>query len=283
MKKHTLLSDTVVFLLIVFLFIIPPFFAASLVLAADAGQSTSSLFKGWDFPWYQILLAVIALLILAFYYGNEHDEADAVKAGKAEKSDSIPDSLWRHLIVFPVVFTFGMLFAVSLLCRFVAEVTGAFESDILVIKPEGILQWLFCIVNFLCAAFYEEVLYRFYFIDKLFDLIRQRARGLKSQNSDDLSSQKSSDLNLQQSGDLNLRQSGDLINQRSCRPRWVMWLCEVLGVLAFAFAHLYMGWISVLNAALAHVFLRLCYKKNGHLWPCVTAHFFYNVISLILL
>lgn len=267
MKKHTLLSDTVVFLLIVFLFIIPPFFAASLVFAADAGQSTSSLFKGWDFPWYQILLAVIALLILAFYYGNEQDEADAVKAAKAETSDSIPDSLWRHLIVFPVVFTFGMLFAVSLLCRFVAEVTGAFESDILVIKPEGILQWLFCILNFLCAAFYEEVLYRFYFIDKLFDVIRQRARGLSSQRF----------------GDLNLQQSGDLINQRSCRRRWVMWLCEVLGVLAFAFAHLYMGWISVLNAALAHVFLRLCYKKNEHLWPCVTAHFFYNVISLILL
>ena len=250
MKKHTLLSDTVVFLLIVFLFIIPPFFAASLVLAADAGQNTSSLFKGWDFPWYQILLAVIALLILAFYYGNEQDEADAVKAGKAEKFDSIPDSLWRHLIVFPVVFTFGMLFAVSLLCRFVAEVTGVFESSISVIKPEGILQWLFCILNFLCAAFYEEVL-----------------RVFKSQRS----------------GDLNLQQSGDLINQRSCRRRWVMWLCEVLGVLAFAFAHLYMGWISVLNAALAHVFLRLCYKKNGHLWPCVTAHFFYNVISLILL
>ena len=267
MKKHTLLSDTVVFLLIVFLFIIPPFFAASLVLAADAGQNTSSLFKGWDFPWYQILLAVIALLILAFYYGNEQDEADAVKAGKAEKFDSIPDSLWRHLIVFPVVFTFGMLFAVSLLCRFVAEVTGVFESSISVIKPEGILQWLFCILNFLCAAFYEEVLYRFYFIDKLFDLIRERIRVFKSQRS----------------GDLNLQQSGDLINQRSCRRRWVMWLCEVLGVLAFAFAHLYMGWISVLNAALAHVFLRLCYKKNGHLWPCVTAHFFYNVISLILL
>ena len=60
-------------------------------------------------------------------------------------------------------------------------------------------------------------------------------------------------------------------------------LCEALGLLCFAFAHLYLGWISVLNAALAHIFLRLCFKKFGKLWPCVASHFIYNVISLILL
>ena len=214
MKKHTLLSDIAVFLLIIFLFIVPPFFAVSI-------SAANPIFSLWGFPWYQLLLAVLAALLLFFYY---------------EKTNG------HILIIFPVLFTFGMLFSVSLFCRFLAEVTGFSDQEFTVTKPAGILEWAFCLVNFLAAAFYEEVLYRFYFIDELYSLVIRKKvwRGSRS-------------------------------------------VCEVLGLLCFAFAHLYMGWISVLNAALAHLFLRLCYKRFGRLWPCVASHFIYNVISLILL
>lgn len=214
MKKHTLLSDIAVFLLIIFLFIVPPFFAASV----SPGRP---LFSLWGFPWYQLLLALLSGVLLFFYY---------------EKTDR------RTLIIFPVLFTFGMLFSVSLFCRFLAEVTGLSDGDLSVSKPEGVLQWSFCLINFLCAAFYEEVLYRFYFIDELFVLVTHKKQW-----------------------------------------RFSRLMCEALGLLCFAFAHLYMGWISVLNAALAHVFLRLCFKRFGKLWTCVASHFIYNVISLILL
>ena len=214
MKKHTLLSDIAVFLLIIFLFIVPPFFTSAV---SDA----KPLFSGWGFPWYQILLALLAGLLLFYYY---------------EKSGR------RTLIIFPVLFTFGMLFAVSLFCRFLAEVTGLNDGEIIVAKPDGLLQWISCLVNFFCAAFYEEVLYRFYFIEQLFLLVTRKKEWRTSRI-----------------------------------------LCEALGLLCFAFAHLYLGWISVLNAALAHIFLRLCLKKFGKLWPCVASHFIYNVISLILL
>lgn len=214
MKKHTLLSDLALFLLIFFSFIVPPFFAA--VVTRD-----SPLFSGWSFPWYQLLLAFFAVLLLAFFYEkNQH----------------------RTLVVFPVLFTFGMLFAVSLFCRFLSEVSGLVDPELVVTKPAGFLQWTFCLLNFLSAAFYEEVLYRFYFIDELYFLITRKKlwRGSRL-------------------------------------------LCEAAGLVCFAFAHFYMGWISVLNAALAHVLLRLCFKKYGKLWPCVASHFIYNVISLILL
>lgn len=216
MKKHTLLSDTAVFLLIVFLFIVPPFFAESV-------SPAKPLFSGWTFPWYQLVLAFLGLLILFFYY---------------EKSSR------RTLIVFPVLFTFGMLFSVSLFCRFLSEIFIMNDglSPELVLKPEGFLQWIFCLIHFFCAAFYEEVLYRFYFSDALYGLITRK---------------------------------------KSFCLAWI--LCEAAGLLCFAFAHLYLGWISVLNAALAHVFLRLCYKRTGKIWPCVASHFIYNVISLILL
>ena len=217
MKKHTLLSDLAVFLLIIFLFIVPPFFVVSV-------SAAKPLFTGWSFPWYQLLLAFLGSALLFLYY---------------EKSGR------RTLIVFPVLFTFGMLFSVSLFCRFLSEFftgTDGGVSSELVVHPQGFLQWIFCLINFFCAAFYEEVLYRFYFSDALFGLITRK---------------------------------------KDFRLAWL--LCEAAGLLCFAFAHLYMGWISVLNAALAHVFLRLCYRKTGKLWPCVTAHFIYNVISLILL
>jgi membrane protease YdiL (CAAX protease family) len=228
MKKHTLLSDLAVFLLIIFLFIVPPF----LTTAQPSGKT---LFSLWSFPWYQILLALTGSLILFFFY-------DKSQAARVDQTGSVTDRLWQRLIVFPLVFTFGMLFAISLFCRFLAEITGSYDAELLVTKPVNALQWLFCLLNFLCAAFYEEVLYRFYFVDQLFDLITRKKiwRGSRI-------------------------------------------LCEVLGLLVFAFAHLYMGWNSVLNAALAHVVLRLCYKKSCRLWPCVAAHFIYNVISLILL
>ncbi len=226
MKKHTLLSDIAVFLLIFFLFIVPPFFAS--VPSIDR-----PLFNSWGFPWYQILLALFSGVLLFFYYEKKVDNADGLVTAA---------TVWQKLIIFPVVFTFGMLFAISLFCRFLSEVTGFFDGDFLVVKPSGALQWLFCLVNFGCAAFYEEVLYRFYFSDELFSLVTRKKLW------------------------------------RGCRL-----LCELLGLLCFAFAHLYMGWISVLNAALAHLILRLCYKKTCRLWPCVAAHFVYNVISLILL
>lgn len=219
MKKHTLLSDLAVFLLIIFLFIVPPFFVIS-------PTTEDALFSLWKFPWYQLLLALLSLVLLFFYY---------------EKSSK------RTLIVFPVLFTFGMLFAISLFCRFLSELFADKYSTVpfnaaSVVRPDGFLQWLFCLINFFCAAFYEEVLYRFYISDELLSLISRK---------------------------------------RNFRFTWIF--CEALGLLCFAFAHLYLGWISVLNAGLAHVFLRLCYKRFEKLWPCVAAHFIYNVISLILL
>ena len=219
MKNHTLLSDIAIFLLIIFLFIVPPFFIVNV-------PSDNLIFSSWSFPWYQILLAIFGCALLYFYY---------------EKTS-------RHtLIVFPVLFTFGMLFTGFLLSKFISEVVSNYvEIDVInkisVSKPKGVIQWIFCIINFLCAAFYEECLYRFYFPEALFRLITLKKTF-----------------------------------------RFSFLFCEVIGLLCFAFAHLYMGWISVFNAGLAHVFLRLCYKKTQKLWPCVASHFLYNVISLILL
>jgi membrane protease YdiL (CAAX protease family) len=57
---------------------------------------------------------------------------------------------------------------------------------------------------------------------------------------------------------------------------------EALPVVLFAFAHLYLGIPSVVNAALACIFLRMCCKKTGTVLTNTTAHFAYNILSLFL-
>lgn len=73
------------------------------------------------------------------------------------------------------------------------------------------------------------------------------------------------------------------IISRKNNKKIVMILCEIFSCLIFAFAHYYLGWLSIINAVFGHLILRVCYKKNATIWPGVIAHFIYNVISLILL
>lgn len=218
MKKHTILSEIVIFLTIFFLFIALP-------LGIQFKNSLSPDFSEWSFPLAQMAMSFVCVLLLLFYYEKKNTTAPII------------------LKVFPVIMTFGLLFCVSLLCKALSLVVNQ-DSNIaaVVVKPQSFVQWLFCILTFLFAAFNEEVIYRFYFSDKLNQLLSMKIKW-----------------------------------------RWIWILCEVAGCALFAFAHFYLGWISVLNAALAHIILRVCYKKSGRLWPCVASHFIYNIVSLILL
>ena len=237
MKKHTLLSDIAVFLLIIFLFIVPPFFSS---VPLDG----SMLFADWSFPWRPLVLAVLSLAVLFFYYDfNSGINTEDKVAGQGIFA------VWSKLKIFPVVYTFGMLFSGSLFIQFFGLAFGLVSEGVSFNHPQGALQWIFCLLNFVCAAFYEEVLYRFYFTDELKLLL-------------------------------------DRLPSSNFKEKWgkaLVWLCELLGLLCFAFAHLYLGWLSVFNAAYAHIFLRLCYKKTGKIWPGFAAHFIYNAFSMILL
>ena len=218
MKKHTLLSEIVIFLAIFFLFIVLP-------LGIQFINTTATDFSEWSFPLSQMIMSFICFFLLYFYYEKEKDASPII------------------LKAFPVIMTFGLLFCVSLLCKALSLLVTEEDSiSALAVKPKSFVQWLFCILTFLFSAFNEEVIYRFYFSDKLNQLLSLKIKW-----------------------------------------PWLWIFCEVIGCALFAFGHFYLGWISVLNAALAHIILRVSYKKNGRLWPCVTSHFIYNIISLILL
>ncbi len=113
-------------------------------------------------------------------------------------------------------------------------------NNIEVVLPDSVISWIFCILDFFLAAFYEEIIYRFYLTDGFVHFFRQPNKIL-------------------------------------------IYFSEILTLFLFSIGHLYLGWISVLNAAVAHVILRLTYKSCKSILPGFLAHFFYNIISLILL
>ena len=207
MKRQSLIYEIIIFLLILGFLIIPPFFTSRIL-------QPEHLFT-WTFPWKQAGLCIFAL-VLYFLSRKLND-----KKG----------------IFYPSLIALSLLFFTAIIIKLIChEAPGSNKA----IMPQGGTQVLFCLMTFAFSAVYEEIIYRFYFVDALRHLIRVE--------------------------------------------RKYIWLCfEAAGLLVFAFAHFYLGWPAVINAAIAHVVLRFLYKKTNLIWNCIIIHFIYNVISLILL
>ncbi len=153
--------------------------------------------------------------------------------------------------LFAFVFCFSLLFCNSLIMKAVSFFVHNNSEDIAaeIIKPQTVIQWLFIIFNFLFASFYEEVIYRVYFPNALISIFGKIKK-------------------VQENEKLRIT---------------TIIIAEIVGLLAFAFAHLYLGILSVINAAVAHIILKLFYRKREDIVACWAAHFIYNIISLILL
>lgn len=215
MKINSLLTEIAIFLLILLFLVLPPLFAGS----------TPVIFV-WSFPLNQLLLSSVALCLFLFYHKKRNTKV--------------------NIFGFRIFFTLGLLFVSYLLLNFISilvHYTSPFDVDIP--RPVSFLQWLFCILNFILAAFYEEVIYRFYLTDFLYDI---------------------------------LIKINDVFNKKVTQV-----ILEIITALLFAFAHSYMGFFAIINALIAHFVLRYTYKKSNSIIPGFIAHFIYNMISVILL
>ena len=212
MKHNSLVSEIIVFSLIVIFLIIPPFFAPAV--------SSSSVLFDWSFPVKQLSLFVFAL-VLYIIFDKELRPRD-------------------FKFPFPSLRAIGGLFFLVLITRFI--VTRYTFDEIQQPRPYGKTEWIYCLLTFFFSAAYEEIIYRFYLPGQIMSFFEH-----KYQN------------------------------------RFFVFLSDLIAALVFAFAHYYLGKISVINAFFAHIILRWCYVDTGFIWNSVLAHFFYNIISLILL
>ena len=60
-------------------------------------------------------------------------------------------------------------------------------------------------------------------------------------------------------------------------------IVEILVTVIFSLSHLYLGFFALVNSALAHIILRKTYLKYKNIYAGIIAHFFYNLLTLILL
>lgn len=148
-------------------------------------------------------------------------------------------------------FCFSLLFFNSLIMKAVSILVENNSADAKpgIVKPQNAVQWLFIILNFFFASAYEEVIYRAYFPDALISLLTRIHK----------------------------------VQENKVIRIIIVILAEIIALLAFSFAHFYLGVLSVINAAFAHIILRLFYRRRHDIIAVWAAHFFYNIISLILL
>ncbi|QNL97416.1 CPBP family intramembrane glutamic endopeptidase [Treponema sp. Marseille-Q4132] len=219
-------------------FVIPPLFA---------GAASARVFSAWTFPLKPLLYALFAFVLVRFSF---------------PPSSPIKGDAFRFVRTGWTLATFGALCVIASVIEIIVRLSGGKESLEPAI-PSSIAETFFCIVNFACASFYEEALYRLYLPESiravLEDLLPKRIN--KSEHENTL-------------------QEKNAVNEHGSRN--IFLISEISAVSFFALSHRYLGLPAVANAFFAGIVLRICCKKSKTLWTNTAAHFAYNMLSLIL-
>lgn len=212
------------FFLIILIFVLPPIFAR---LDADA-----EIFLG-KFNFFSLLNFSLAV----FLFLQNKGEAE-------EPAKKIPLYLKIGILYSLFFVTFGALLVSGVVFESIGALLGL-KGGAKITMPQLWYEYLFCLLNFLFQAFYEESLYRLYLPDALGKIIP----GLKT-----------------------IPDSAE--KQRAA---------EIACVLLFALAHSYSGIPAVLNAAAAGIILRRTALKAKSIMPGFFAHLAYNLVSAAVL
>ena len=233
MKINSFVTEILFFSIISLFFVIPPLF----VNAPSVQHIDFTLFSVQNLSHF-----VIAIFIFVFYKKSvENDEKFTTK-------------ILKYLIYFFVIFI--LLFGISFICNFSAQKllnseNSFVNSQVFVENPQGFFDFLICIFNLLFAAFFEEVIYRFYI-----------PFGIKN-------------FLFRKVFDENQSKSYTIFEKS------ILLFIEIVTMLIFSFSHKYLGIFSVVNAAVAHLVLRFSFIRSKSLIPSTLAHFFYNFVSLM--
>ena len=142
--------------------------------------------------------------------------------------------------------TFGFLCLSSVIFESISyffKIDGGIQK---IIFPSSFFGWVNFFFGVIFAAFFEEVIYRFY-LPRAFMEIFGKLRIRSARN--------------------NLRLSV---------------FSEGLSLLLFAMGHLYLGLLGFLNALVCGVALRFCMIKTKSLWISFGIHVVYNFLSFLL-
>ena len=215
MKIHSVNYRFLTFLTVLVFCALPPLFTK---------QSPDTMFLSWNFPWQTLGLALFSMVLI--FLSKDLSSPFHVTFLK---------QILYGLSVFLVLNVFAFFF------RFLSNHFSDLPETQFH-KPGVFSEYIFCILNFLFSAFYEETVYRFFIPECLSKLISEKIH-----------------------------------NRRLC-----FFITEGTALLLFALGHMYLGFLSVLNAAFAYIVLRFVFRKSGSLLPGTSGHFAYNLFQLFI-
>ena|SRR5574344_595660 len=154
MKEHSFSRDILQFLFITVLFALPPLFARN---------ASPEAFTAWTFPVLPLLYAFFAALLLR-YSGIVHIQ---------QCSSSQSRRIMMYMRIGYASASFGALCVISSAVELFLHFTGSSVHQNVTL-PSTALSVVFCIIEFACSSFFEEVLYRFYLPESLISLLTKK-------------------------------------------------------------------------------------------------------------
>ena len=151
--------------------------------------------------------------------------------------------------------SFGVLCLSSVVFEILSVVTGSESGIHQVLFPSDVLGAVNFILGVCTAAFFEEVIYRFFLPSAFLEILKRRL----------------------------LRKSVSRNGDKSAENRRLWLFCEGISVLLFAAGHLYLGVFGFLNALVCGIALRVCIKKAESLWIPFAVHAAYNFFAFTMM
>ena len=225
MKKNFLFYF--VFFSVILFFVIPPIGAPFFVERQEAFVA--------HYPVSVFLNAGIAFLI--YYFSQKRAVLFSEMPLGSEKKP-----FFVYLSAASV--SFGVLCLSSVVFEILSVVTGSESGIHQVLFPSGALGAMNFILGVCAAAFFEEVIYRFFLPSAFLEILKNREK------------------------------AGN-------RRLWLF--CEGISVLLFAAGHLYLGVFGFLNALVCGIALRVCMKKTESLWIPFGVHAAYNFFAFAMM
>ena len=225
MKKNFLFY--IVFFSVLLFFVIPPIGAPFFVERQEAFVA--------HYPVSVFLNAGIAFLI--YYFSQKRAVLFSEMPLGSEKKP-----FFVYLSAASV--SFGVLCLSSVVFEILSVVTGSESGIHQVLFPSGALGAMNFILGVCAAAFFEEVIYRFFLPSAFLEILKNREK------------------------------AGN-------RRLWLF--CEGISVLLFAAGHLYLGVFGFLNALVCGIALRVCMKKTESLWIPFGVHTVYNFFAFAMM
>ena len=141
--------------------------------------------------------------------------------------------------------TFGILVILAIIIEVAGHMVLHIPEETKLLAPETTFGWVNVLTGTMCAAFYEEVLYRAYLPYAMKIVCTKKDAP-----------------------------------QESVKTKRMSLVCEGLCIVLFALAHRYAGILAVVNALFGGFVLRRCFLRTNALWTTVAAHTAYNFVML---